>query len=167
MSFVARVRGTVKSHAESYDGGSEAAENEIARCAELATPSILSSKIGGQVHHNTVPELDPDELNGSGARAILSPAGSLSSAKFIGANGAFCDLFGFSRAELPISSFRILQGPLTDTKHLQEVWCEVRRGAERAAECILYSKAGETRAVRLDAVLRRRPDGEPQPTVLI
>ncbi len=109
MSFVARVRGTVKSHADNFDGGSEAAEHEIARCAELAAPSILTSKIGGQVQHNLVPELDLEELNGSGARAILSPAGSLSSAKFIGANGAFCELFGFSRAELPVSSFRILQ----------------------------------------------------------
>ena len=84
-------------------------DSDILRIADSALSSSINPKLGGIAQHSAVPELDPDELSGHNPRAILNPAGSLSSASFLGANSAFCDLFGFSKAELPISTFRILQ----------------------------------------------------------
>ena len=109
MSFVARVRSTVKSNSETFDDSSESPELDFTRGFENAIPTSLHPKTSVVLQHNSLPDLDPDELSGLGARAILTTAASLPAAKFVGANIAFCEQFGFSRAELPVSSFRILQ----------------------------------------------------------
>jgi hypothetical protein len=69
-------------------------------------------------------------------------------------NREFCTLFGIESGQLATSNFRILQGPLTNSKHLQEVWSEVRRGADKTVTCNLYHRAGEMLVIKLHAMLR-------------
>ena len=112
QSFVARVRGTVRKSLESSDEVHTAVDN----IADTMKPNVRLPKVVVGLR-----ELDPDELAGAGARAIFEPLGNILSAKFVGVNKSFCDMFGFDRSDLPTSTFKIMQGPLTDTKHLQEV----------------------------------------------
>jgi hypothetical protein len=113
-SFVSRVRvRTVRRSLESSDVAHRTAVDHI---GESLKPNVRLPKVAVGIR-----ELDPDELSGAGARAIFEPLGSILCAKFVGVNKAFCDMFGFDRSDIPSNTFKILQGPLTDTRHLQEV----------------------------------------------
>ncbi len=113
-SFVPRVRGTVRKSLEPSDVVHRTVVDHL--IGESLKPTVRLPKVAVGIR-----ELDPDELDGAGARAIFEPLGNILCAKFVGVNKKFCDMFGFDRTEIPSNTFKILQGPLTDTRHLQEV----------------------------------------------
>ena len=125
QSFVARVRGTVRKSLETSD---DVHHTMVDNVSENLKPNLRLPKVATGIR-----ELDPDELSGAGARATCEPLGNILGAKFVGVNKNFLDMFGFDKSELPSSTFKILQGPLTDTKHLQEVTCLKSETARRAA----------------------------------
>ena len=149
QSFVARVRGTVRKSLESSDEIRTAMEN----AGDTTKPNVRLPKVVVGLK-----ELDPEELAGAGARAIFEPLGNILSAKFVGVNKSFCDMFGFDRSDLPTSTFKIMQGPLTDTKHLQEVRA---RGGSLAST---YPVSHHCAAKQPCPHIKRLPDGtHPKP----
>jgi hypothetical protein len=137
QSFVARVRETVKKSLEPSDEIRVAMEN----AQDMIKPNNRHPKVAIAVG---LKELDPEELAGAGARAIFEPLGNILSAKFVGVNKSFCDMFGFGRSDLPTSTFKIMQGPLTDTRHLQEVRAQRGSNIQSPSQLQPYHLAYDT-----------------------
>ena len=135
MSFVSRVRSTVKSNSDNSSDDKEKDTNIQERSQHgLPSPAPAQPSHLPQIRVScVVPELDSAELDAAGARALFEPCGSIMMARIIGVNKDFCSLFGLEAGQLAAGTFRLLQGPLTNTKHLQETWSEVRKGTDRCA----------------------------------
>ena len=104
---------------------------------------------------------DPPAMDGP-AHAVLHFHGSLSASRFVSVSPACCELLGFESRELCARSFRVLQGPCTDVRGLEDFLAAGGGdGMGRVCECTLYTKAGTAAMLRLEGDLRfgDRSDG--------
>jgi hypothetical protein len=164
MAFVSRVRSSVRKSAEVLKEQFLHVDDLID--LNFCPPAHLLAGTNCKVSV-CVEGLDDSELDKDGARAIFEAQGNVALSKFIGVNQAFCDMFGFDRSEFQGSSFRMLQGAFTDTRHLQEAWSEVRKGSTRAITCTLHSKQRGGVPVRMECLLRMADAHQSQCVVVV